>query len=219
MTSTVSRMCEVEIESGGGGWVSGDHKTTPTTFSNPTGIIRDVIQNHLTQVLALVAMDKPLSLAADDVRDRKVEVLRCVRPIDPADVVLGQYGASADGATPAYKDDPTVPPGSNTPTFAAMVLYVDNDRWAGVPFIVKAGKALNERAALVRIQFRPPARPLVDRGLADTMRNELVVRLQPREAIYMKVAVKRPGLDPHAAMAELDLDYADRYGEWEKKGG
>ena len=164
-------------------------------------------------------MDKPLSLAADDVRDRKVEVLRCVRAIDPADVVLGQYTASPDGATPAYTGDPTVPPGSTTATFASMVLYIDNDRWAGVPFVIKAGKALNERAALVRIQFRPPPRPLVDRALADRMRNELVVRLQPREAIYMKVAVKRPGLDPHAAMAELDLDYADRYGEWRRRGG
>ena len=177
------------------------------------------------QVLALVAMDKPLSLAADDVRDRKVEVLRCVAPIKHTDVVLGQYAASPDGATPAYGDDPTVPAGSKTATFASLVLYVDNDRWAGVPFIIKAGKALNAREALVRIQFRPPARPLVDRGQADRMRNELVVRLQPREAIYMKVAVKRPGLDPHAAMAELDLDYADRYGgrererEREREGG
>ena len=123
------------------------------------------MQNHLLQILALVAMDKPLSLSADDVRDRKVELLRCVKPIEAADVVLGQYGASPDGGTPGYLQDPSVPPGSTTATFASVVLFVDNDRWAGVPFIVKVGEAgRGGRAAVFPVPAsRRGRRPLSDR--------------------------------------------------------
>ncbi|KXZ51967.1 hypothetical protein GPECTOR_11g9 [Gonium pectorale] len=112
------------------------------------GIIRDVIQNHLIQVLALLTMEAPVSLHPDDIRDEKVKVLRCVAPPGPADAVVGQY--SADQGQPGYLDDPTVPAGSRTPTFAAVRLLVRNERWDGVPIIIKAGKALNERLAAVR---------------------------------------------------------------------
>jgi len=120
------------------------------------GIVRDILQNHLLQVLSIVAMEPPVSLAAEDVRDEKVKVLRCVPPIRPQDVVVGQYGASSDGERKAYRDGSPEVSDSTAPTFCTAVLWVHNRRWAGVPFVLKAGKALNERKAEIRIQFRDP---------------------------------------------------------------
>ncbi|KAH9792160.1 glucose-6-phosphate 1-dehydrogenase 6 cytoplasmic [Citrus sinensis] len=133
------------------------------------GIIRDIIQNHLLQVLCLVAMEKPVSLKPEHIRDEKVKVLQSVLPIKDEEVVLGQY----DG----YRDDPTVPDHSNTPTFATAVLRIHNERWEGK----KQG------------------------------RNEFVIRLQPSEAMYMKLTVKQPGLEMSTAQSELDLSYRQRY--------
>lgn len=111
------------------------------------------------QVMALLAMEKPVSLHPDDIRDEKLRILRNVPPVVPAGTVLGQYVSTND--EPGYLDDPTVPKGSKTPTYAMCVLYVKNDRWDGVPFILKAGKALNERKAEVGIlkkkQFFSPS--------------------------------------------------------------
>ncbi|KAI3425139.1 hypothetical protein D9Q98_008910 [Chlorella vulgaris] len=174
------------------------------------GILRDVLQNHLAQMLAMVAMEKPLSVHPDDLRDEKVKVLRCIKPVEPHNVVLGQYTAA--NGQPGYTDDPTVPDDSKTPTFAAVTLYIDNDRWAGVPFVLKAGKALNERKAEIRVQLRATPH-FVFNGEPESMRNELVVRLQPDEAIYLKMIVKKPGLEFDAAISELDLDYSRRYPE------
>jgi len=152
-------------------------------------VVRDVIQNHLLQVFALLAMERPVSLAASDVRDEKNKVLRCVAPVAyPRDVVLGQY----DG----YADEPGVRAGSRTPTFAACVLRVRNDRWAGVPFILKAGKSLDERKTEVRIQFKDAPDDLCGFGAASAGRNELVIRVQPKEAMYLKLTVKRPDGGP-----------------------
>jgi hypothetical protein len=116
------------------------------------GIIRDVMQNHLLQIFALVAMEPPVSLEAEDVRDEKTKVLRATSPVTRDDVVIGQY--ATDGTHEGYLDHFDVPKDSVTPTFAAAVLRVTNDRWRGVPFFLKCGKALNERKAEVRVQFR-----------------------------------------------------------------
>lgn len=104
------------------------------------GIVRDVMQNHLLQILTLLAMDRPISFSAEDIRDEKVRVLKAVPAIKPSDVIIGQYGKSLDGSKPGYKEDDTVPKESRCPTFASMVAYVNNERWAGVPFLLKAGK-------------------------------------------------------------------------------
>ena len=104
------------------------------------GIIRDVMQNHLLQILSIVAMEKPVSLDAEDIRNEKVKVLRAIEPVVMEDVLLGQYTSRPDGSEPGYLDDPTVPKGSTCPTFAAAVLHIKNDRWEGVPFILKCGK-------------------------------------------------------------------------------
>lgn len=171
------------------------------------GIIRDVIQNHLTQILALVAMEKPKSLDGEAIRDEKVAVLRCVQPVKLENCVLGQYTAKPDGSVEGYLDDPTVPKGSVCPTFASMVLNIHNDRWDGVPFIIKAGKALDSKAVVIRIQFRDEILPFGDR----TQRNELVIRAQPNEAMYLKIAAKSPGIGSDVMMTELDLTYKQRY--------
>jgi glucose-6-phosphate 1-dehydrogenase len=94
-------------------------------------MIRDVMQNHLLQILTIVAMEKPVTLSAEDVRNEKVKVLRAIPPLEIKKVLLGQYTKSADGKHPGYLDDPTVPAGSNTPTFAAAVFEINNERWDG----------------------------------------------------------------------------------------
>nr|QXV29857.1 G6PDH3 [Aquilaria sinensis] len=165
------------------------------------GIIRDIIQNHLLQVFYLVAMEKPVSIKPEHIRDEKVKVLQSVLPIKDEEVVLGQYEG--------YKDDPTVPDDSNTPTFATIVLRIHNERWEGVPFILKAGKALNSRKAEIRVQFKDVPGDIFK--CKKQGRNEFVIRLQPSEAIYMKLTVKQPGLDMSTAQSELDLSYRQRY--------
>jgi glucose-6-phosphate 1-dehydrogenase len=165
------------------------------------GIIRDIIQNHLLQVLCLVAMEKPVSLSPEHIRDEKVKVLKSVQPIRDEDVVIGQY----DG----YKDDPTVPKDSVTPTFAQLVLRINNERWDGVPFIMKAGKALDSRKAEIRVQFKDAPGDIFK--CKKQGRNEFVMRLQPQEAMYMKLTVKAPGLEMNATQSELDMSYHQRY--------
>lgn len=179
------------------------------------GIIRDIIQNHLLQVLTLVAMEPPVACSGENysnyVRNEKVKVLDSIPPVELEDCVLGQYLAPEDGSEPAYVDDPTVPDDSVTPTYAAMVLRINNPRWEGVPFILKAGKALNERKAEVRIQFKqPPGAAAMFPG-EKIPHNELVMRLQPDEAVYMKMNVKEPGLRTTPVTSELDLTYKSSF--------
>lgn len=174
------------------------------------GIVRDIMQNHLMQVLTLVAMEAPATLEAEDVRDEKVKVLKQIRPIDPKDCVIGQY----DG----YQDDPDIQRinnkkgyASRCPTFAVVVLYLDNERWSGVPFIMKAGKALETQQTIVRLQFKkaPP-----NSLFGDQPQNELVIRIQPNEAIYYKILAKLPGLTQRAKDVQqtvLDLDLKKRF--------
>ncbi|TFK28723.1 glucose-6-phosphate 1-dehydrogenase [Coprinopsis marcescibilis] len=171
------------------------------------GIIRDVLQNHLLQVLTILTMERPVSFSAEDIRDEKVKVLRAIPPIEKTDTLLGQY-VSANGK-PGYLDDDTVPPNSICPTFAACTLWIHNPRWEGVPFILKAGKALNEAKVEVRIQFKD-----VTQGIfKDIARNELVIRIQPNEAVYLKLNSKTPGLYTRAIPTEMDLTYKRRFTE------
>jgi glucose-6-phosphate 1-dehydrogenase len=180
------------------------------------GIIRDIIQNHLLQVLALFAIEQPVSLNAEDIRNEKVKLLRSIRSIDPNDVVLGQYKGRKRGnqELSGYHDDPKVANNSKTPTFAAMALFVDNARWDGVPFLIKAGKALDRRVAQIRVQFRHVPGNLFSgqHGMGeDEGTNELVIKVQPDESIYLKVNNKVPGLDLRLDKSYLDLKYSGRY--------
>ncbi|ORZ14165.1 glucose-6-phosphate dehydrogenase [Absidia repens] len=172
------------------------------------GIIRDVMQNHLTQILSLIAMERPISTDAEAIRDEKVKVLKCIPPIDIRDALLGQYISDGDARRPGYLEDPTLTnKASLTPTFAALVLWIQNERWEGVPFVLKAGKALDSAKVEVRIQFRNVAGNLYK----NAARNELVIRVQPDEALYMKFNNKLPGLSYQTIQTDLDLTYENRY--------
>merc|ERR1711899_208189 len=176
------------------------------------GIIRDIMQNHLLQVLSLAAMECPVTTSPDDIRDEKVKLLKAIKEIQLDDVVLGQYTADPNGETDdartSYVDDPTVPKGSKTPTYACAALRIKNERWDGVPFILRAGKATNERKAEVRIQYRDVPGDIFQ---GEAVRNELVLRVQPGEAVYAKVMTKTPGMSFNLEETELDLTYNSRY--------
>ncbi|KAJ7528798.1 hypothetical protein O6H91_15G020700 [Diphasiastrum complanatum] len=180
------------------------------------GIIRDIMQNHLLQILALFAMEPPVSLDAEDMRNEKVKVLRSMRPLKLEDVVVGQYKSHYKGGIkyPGYTDDKTVPRNSITPTFAAAALFIDNARWDGIPFLMKAGKALHSRRTEIRVQFRHVPGHLFKRSFGmdlDHATNELVIRVQPDEAIYLKINNKVPGLGMRLDRSNLNLLYSDRY--------
>ncbi|PNF33729.1 Glucose-6-phosphate 1-dehydrogenase [Cryptotermes secundus] len=182
-------------------------------YFDQSGIIRDVMQNHLLQILSLVAMEKPVSIHPDDIRNEKVKVLRFISPLKLDDVILGQYTGDPVGEGDAkfgYLDDLTVPEGSCTATYALAVLKINNERWDGVPFILRCGKALNERKAEVRIQYRDVPGDIFGGKLK---RNELVIRVQPGEAVYIKMMTKTPGMTFDMEETELDLTYGSRYKE------
>mmetsp|Transcript_6873 Transcript_6873/g.7905 ORF Transcript_6873/g.7905 Transcript_6873/m.7905 type:complete len:514 (-) Transcript_6873:37-1578(-) len=185
-------------------------------YFDKSGIIRDIMQNHLMQVLSVMAMEPPERVAGPGysnlVRDKKVELLKCIEPWSMANTVTGQF--VGNGTEPGYLDDETVPAGSNCPTFACTVMKINNERWEGVPFIMKAGKGLNERRAEVRVQLKSPPNGATMFNLGsddDIPYNEIVLRLQPNEAIYVKTNVKRPGLVTEMVQSELDLSYKSRY--------
>ncbi|CAJ0937723.1 unnamed protein product, partial [Mesorhabditis belari] len=182
-------------------------------YFDTSGIIRDVMQNHLMQVLTLLAMEKPVSLNAEDIRDEKVKVLKSMPPVELKDVIVGQYVANPDSAHPeakaGYLDDKDVPNDSVTPTYCMAVLKVNNERWDGVPFIMKCGKGLDEKKSEVRIQFREVPGDIYAPG--ELKRTELVIRVAPNEAVYLKLMTKKPGMDFGVEESELDLSYNSRY--------
>jgi glucose-6-phosphate 1-dehydrogenase len=179
------------------------------------GIIRDIMQNHLLQVFNFLAMEAPASLSAPDIAAKKKELLQSVAPIVMDDVLLGQFTKNTFRENhqvrtePGYKDDPGVPDDSCCPTFAMACLRVNNPRWQGVPFLFSAGKGMDERKCEVRITFKPSAQPLFQ--AAGEQQNELVLRIQPNEAIYMKTMNKVPGLQYEAKAAVLDMSYAQQF--------
>lgn len=176
-------------------------------YFDDIGIIRDVMQNHLLQVLTLLAMERPASFDPESIRDEKVKVLKAMAPINTNDIIIGQYDKSEDGSRPAYLDDETVKPGSKAVTYAALTMNIQNERWDGVPIIMRAGKALDGGKVEVRVQYKQVAS-----GIFDSMpSNELVIRIQPNEAVYIKLNAKTPGLSTASQVTELDLTYAKRY--------
>ena len=174
------------------------------------GILRDVMQNHLLQILALLAMEQPKSLTARNIRDQKVNVLRHVNPLALEDVVLGQYTPGVGGHR-AYREELHVAADSVTPTYAAAVLHVDTPRWRGVPFHISAGKGLNARKTEIRVRFRPIPENLFHDSLPTLPANELVVRVQPDEAISLRILSKKPGLGLELVETDLDLHYAAKF--------
>jgi glucose-6-phosphate 1-dehydrogenase len=173
------------------------------------GIIRDVMQNHLLQILTLVAMEQPSALDAQRIRDEKVKVLSSIPPVRLEDLVLGQYteGEFQGEHHCAYRDEQGVAPDSTMPTYCAVKLRVNNRRWDGVPFYITAGKALDEHHTLIRIQFRNVPANLFSRDIEELPPNQLVIRVQPDEAIFFKIVNKTPGLTSKLVESQLNLRY------------
>jgi glucose-6-phosphate 1-dehydrogenase len=169
-------------------------------YYDRTGALRDMVQNHLLQLLSLTAMEPPVGYRADAVRDEKVKVLRAVRPIEPTEVeqatVRGQYGAGAVGGmpVPGYREEPGVAPESHTETFVALRLYIESWRWAGVPFFLRTGKRLPKRVSEIAIQFKMAPLMLFENGpLSGIEPNVLAINIQPDEGISLRFASKVPG--------------------------
>ena len=185
-------------------------------YYDKSGVLRDVIQNHMFQLLAMVAMEPPSSLDAEAVRNEKVKVFDCIRPMNEAEirthVVRGQYGEGtiAGKKVPAYRKEHDVNPDSDTETFAALKLTVENWRWAGVPFYLRSGKRLALRTTEIAIQFRkPPLMLFRESGVEDIDPNRLVIHVQPDEGITLHVKAKQPGPAIRLAPVKLDFNYKD----------
>ncbi len=178
-------------------------------------MIRDMVQNHLTQVLTLIAMEAPASIRADAVRAEKIKVLESMRRLDPGRVVLGQYddGVVGGEAMAGYRDLDRVAPDSRTPTYAAIETRIDNWRWQGVPFVLRTGKAMRERVTEVAVTFKEP--PICFfHGEADscpTHADVLYLRLQPDEGFRLDIEVKEPGAEGIRTVP-LTFRYADEFG-------
>ena len=182
-------------------------------FYDGIGALRDMVQNHLLQLLCFVAMEPLNSLQADAVRDEKIKVLQSLKPLRPSDVpkqvVRGQYqGGEIDGLeVPAYVDEEDTPNHSDTETFVALKAHIDNWRWAGVPFFLRTGKRMGDKVAEIVIQFRevPHAVFPVAGGVAAG--NRLVIRLQPEEDIRLYLMAKEPGNVMKVKPTFLSLDF------------
>jgi glucose-6-phosphate 1-dehydrogenase len=187
-------------------------------YYDSAGALRDMVQNHLLQILCLIAMEPPVAFDADEIRDRKVEVLRAVRPIPTRQVhdfaVRGQYGAGwLEGErVPGYRQEPGVSPDSTTETFAAVKLFVDNWRWQDVPFYLRTGKRMPERLSEVLIQFRPvPHRSFPSSAVLDWQPNRLIMRIQPEESILLRFQAKQPGPSMRLNPVEMRFCYSDAF--------
>jgi len=170
------------------------------SFYEEVGALRDMVQPHILQVLTFVAMEPPASLGADDLLAEKLKVLRATRPVEPSDVVRGQYLG--------YRSEPGVGAASRTETFVALRLEVENDRWQGVPFFVRTGKRLARRTSEVTIAFREPGTRIFRSTQPDgRVGNHLTIRIQPDEGISLSFLAKRPGAGLELGRAALDFWY------------
>jgi len=190
-------------------------------YYEEAGALRDMVQNHMLQVLSLIAMEPPVSLEAEAVRDEKVKLLKSIRPLTPEDVakqiVRGQYFAGAvDGQPrPGYRQETKVNPGSNVETFAALKLLIDNWRWSGVPFYLRTGKNLPMSASEVRIQFRPTPNVLFAAKCGNSLgANALTLRLQPNEGISLRFNGKVPGTTLGARPVRMHFSYDSEFGAY-----
>ena len=184
-------------------------------FYETTGAMRDIVQNHVLQVLSLFLMEPPTSFHAEAIRDEKVKLLRAIRPLEDeaeiaANAVRGQYtrGGTREELMPGYREEPGVDPLSSTETFVALRLNIQNWRWSGVPVYVRTGKRLPARATEVAMQFqRPPHLPLFPGTDAGLEPDALIVRVQPDEGLSLRFGAKVPGHAFRVRKASMDFSY------------
>jgi glucose-6-phosphate 1-dehydrogenase len=192
---------------------------TRAGYYEQAGALRDIVQNHMLQLLALVAMEPPRSLNADVVRDEKLEVIQSLRPLEgedvDRDVVRAQYapGLEAGSRTPGYLEEPGVDPGSRTETYVALQLFVDNWRWAGVPFFLRTGKRMARRASEISIQLKAVPPILFNKDPAGPLDpNVLAIRIQPDEGFSLSIMSKIPGPRVRIVPVNMDFQYSSRFG-------
>jgi glucose-6-phosphate 1-dehydrogenase len=174
-------------------------------FYERTGAIRDMVQTHLFHVLTFLAMEPPVALDPEDLRNEIVKVLRSMRPVRPEAVVLGQYEG--------YRQEPDVDPASTVETFAALRVEIENWRWAGIPFFLRTGKRLPRRVAQANVVFRRvPHQVFESVGAPEIPPNSLSLRIQPDESISLSFTVQRPGFGIELDQAALDFDFGERFG-------
>ena len=188
-------------------------------FYEETGALRDMVANHMLQLLSLTAMEPPLAFDAGAVRNKKVEVLSAIRPMTVDEVaertVRGQYGpGEIDGKRVAgYRQEPGVAPDSTTDTYAAVQFFVDNWRWAGVPFLVRTGKRLTRTLTEIAVHFKRTPQTLFALSPNDDIdRNVVAFRIQPNEGITINFGAKRPGTEMHTANVQLNFRYREAFG-------
>jgi glucose-6-phosphate 1-dehydrogenase len=187
-------------------------------FYEATGVTRDIVENHLMQLLCLTAMEPPISLSADSVRDEKVKVLRSLREMVPAqvpdNVIRGQYarGFVRGDEVPGYRDEPDVAPDSRVETYLAMRVFVDNWRWGGVPFYVRAGKRLARRVTEIAVQFKKVPHGLFRAPDGGITPNVLAMRIQPDEGIALRFISKEPGQQTILRDVAMDFRYGTAFG-------
>ncbi len=178
-------------------------------FYEKTGALRDMIPNHVFQLLAMVAMEPPGGFDANAVRSRKADVFRALRTVAPEDAVRGQYGPGPNGVA-GYRQEKDVAPDSGTETYAAVQLAIDNWRWAGVPFFLRTGKHMSRRVTEIAIRFKPaPFAPFEDTDVASLPPNWLLLQIQPDEGIALQFEVKRPGPVVDLAAVRMAFKYDD----------
>ncbi len=187
-------------------------------YYEETGVLSDMVQNHLLQVLSLVAMEPPLSFDADAIRDKKTEVFKSLRRFYGAEDVLavtarGQYGQSLDGHVPGYRNEPLVDPQSPVPTFVALKVFIDNWRWQGVPFYIRTGKRLAQATTEVIIAFRQIPFCLFgqDQVCSRIAPNQLILRIQPHEGVSLAFGVKAPGAETSVDSAHMRFTYGTHF--------
>ncbi|MEJ0026301.1 MAG: glucose-6-phosphate dehydrogenase [Rhizomicrobium sp.] len=182
-------------------------------FYEQTGALRDMVPNHVLALVSMVAMEPPVGFDEASIRSKKADVFAAMPPVDPKNVVRGQYGAGAVSGKPvkAYRDEPNVSPDSTVETYVAMKLEIDNWRWAGVPFYVRTGKHLSARNTEIAICFKPAPYTAFQHTPVESLRpNWLVLRIQPNEGISLQFEVKRRG--PAVDLAPVKMDF--RYDDW-----
>ena len=176
-------------------------------FYDSVGVLRDMFQNHLLQLLTLVAMEPPASFSASHLRNEKVKVLSAVQPMTPeqvsANTVRGQYKG--------YRSEDQVNPNSTTPTYAALRLYINNWRWKGVPFYLRSGKNLAEKQSQIIIQFKEP--PLAMFPMQTMKPNMLVLYLQPDEGLHVRFEAKAPDTVSETRSVDMEFHYSEAFGE------
>ena len=194
-------------------------------YYDTAGALRDMVPNHIMQLITLTAMEPPISFEANAVRDEQAKILHALQPFTSEDVlsksVRGQYGDGAmdNQRVPAYRSEEGVPPDSRTETFVAMKLLIDNWRWAGVPFYLRTGKRLPGRNTHVVIQFRrAPFMLFRETQVQDLMPNQLVLHIQPEEGISLRFAAKTPGPAMHLGEVDMDFEYSDYFGQTPSTG-